>query len=114
MGWSLWLHDDRGHCEGDWDYTYNTGRMAHESLERARPGMTDDPDFRWYRAVAGSSGPEGGAIIADMVRELEADPDYFRTLNPPNGWGDYDSFVKVLRNMRDRVPEWPCVWSGSF
>lgn len=30
------------------------------------------------------------------LTKLKADPERFRSFNPPNGWGDYDNFVRVV------------------
>ena len=46
---------------------------------------------------------QGITIAAELVvplirglRELKADPEYFKQLNPENGWGNYESFVKFV------------------
>lgn len=39
---------------------------------------------------------QAGQLIEPLtagLRLLRADPDRFKALNPPNGWGDYDGFV---------------------
>lgn len=32
---------------------------------------------------------------------MEADPAAYRAMNPPNGWGDSDGALDVLRQFRD-------------
>lgn len=106
MSWDADLYDDRGHCEGDWDYTHNCNRMANEVL-------ADDSET-WWRRLNGMKGHDGAAFLTRIITGLEAEPDRFRAMNPENGWGDYDTFLKTLTDMRDRVPEnWPTVWSTS-
>lgn len=31
--------------------------------------------------------------LCEGLKKMKADPDGFRELNPPNGWGSYDRFV---------------------
>lgn len=134
MSWNAYLHDDRGHLEGDWNYTHNTSRMIYDVLERAgfelapstRPCSTYDHDTKtwtshpdgygtisWYDHLDGLPGPEGAAYLDLIIRGLEADPGRYREMNPENGWGDYDSLLKTLCDMRSAVPEWPTAWSTS-
>lgn len=120
MSWDAYLTDDRGHTEGEWNYTHNCNGMANAVL---------DPDYEqrsvgeevfrftqhisWWVRLDGLSGSDGAALLDRIIRGLEADADRFRAMNPDNGWGDFDSFVKVLTEMRNAVPEWPTTWSVS-
>jgi hypothetical protein len=112
MSWDAWLIDDRGHEEGSWNYTHNTNRMANAVIDDefdVQPG-----EWRtWWARLDGLSGPEGAAMLDRIIRGLQADPARFEAMNPENGWGNYDSFVKVLTEMRNAVPEWPTKWSAS-
>lgn len=134
MSWDAWLHDDRGHSEGWWNYTHNTSGMVYAVLEDAGvvlPASTRlckrrDPEtgewvtypdgygsISWWEHLDGMSGPEGAAFLHVIITGLEADPDRFRAMNPPNGWGDYGGILKTLREMRQAVPEWPTTWGAS-
>lgn len=123
MSWCASLTDDRGHCEGDWGHTHNTNRMIAAALEsigcvNAHEIGSDHPLHvaigpPWWERLDGCTGPEGAALLHEIVMALEKDPDRFRAMNPENGWGSYDSLLVVLRDMRDRVPEWPTTWSTS-
>lgn len=134
MSWDAWLTDDRGHSEGEWNYTHNTSRMIYAVLDDAgvelaastRPCSTYDHETQewvshpnghgtitWWDHLNGMSGPAGAAYLDTIVRGLEADPDRFRAMNPENGWGDYEGVLKVLTEMRNAVPEWPTEWGAS-
>lgn len=132
MSWNAYLHDDRGHTEGEWNYTHNCNPMANAlvSDDEVRAGARrwwakrgrDDIVARidagemlgsWWDCLEGMSGPDGAAYLDRIIKGLQADPERFRAMNPENGWGDYDSFLAVLIDMRDRVPEWPTEWSIS-
>ena len=79
-------------------------------VERIRAGEVRGS---WWTYLDGMEGPQGAALLDRIVRGLEGDPGRFRVMNPENGWGDYDSFLAVLRDMRKSVPEWPTTWSVS-
>lgn len=133
MSWDAWLFDDRGHSEGEWNYTHNTSRMIYAVLEDAgielaaetRPCVWFDEDgighdapeghgtIAWYDHLNGMEGPQGAAFLHTIIRGLEADPARFRAMNPDNGWGDYDGLLKVLTDMRNAVPEWPTTWHAN-
>lgn len=70
-------------------------------------------EITWWKTLDGMSGPEGAAYLHTIIKGLEADPDRFREMNPPNGWGNYDGLLEKLIEMRNAVPEWPTVWSAS-
>lgn len=39
--------------------------------------------------------------------QLIAEPERFKALNPPNGWGDYHGFVKVVTDYYNACVEYP-------
>jgi hypothetical protein len=109
MSWDAVLTDDRGHIEGDWNYTHNTSRMIYAAWDDA--GIEYDEARSWIDHVNGMSGPEGQRLLKIVADALESDPVRFDGLNPPNGWGDRVTFLGVLRSMVAAVPEWPTTWS---
>lgn len=118
MSWTAYLTDDRGHEEGDWNYTHNTNRMIAQALEDCEVeqvpecggslGKAIGPAW-WYR-LDGATGPDGAKYLDAIVSSLESRPEKYRAMNPDNGWGSYDSLLGVLREMRDRVPDGPTTW----
>lgn len=91
---------------GWWNYTHNVGPMIYRALEAA--GIELAPEERWWQRLSGMSGTEGRGYLAGIIAQLEADPERFKAMNPPNGWGCYDGpngVLGVLRKMRDHVPE---------
>jgi hypothetical protein len=121
VSWDATLIDDRGHCEGDWNYTHNCNGMiaaAYEAVTGERTEQCGGPlgpaiGPAWWDRLDGASGKDGRDYLAAIIKGLEADPGRFRAMNPANGWGDYDSLLGVLREMRDRVPDWPTRWEAS-
>lgn len=121
MSWDISLIDDRGHTEGDWSYTHNCNSMIEHVLGDALAG-TPEPFWSssesglgrrsWWTLLNGKSGRDGQNLLAAIIIRLEAEPERFRAMNPPNGWGDYDSLLEVLRAMRDAVPDYPSQWKA--
>lgn len=46
-------------------------------------------------------------ILRSGVKELEDDPDYFKQLNPENGWGDYGGLLSWVKRYLAACEEWP-------
>jgi hypothetical protein len=126
VSWDATLIDDRGHVEIDVNYTHNCNRMigaallASEGVHTATAStLSDDHPVAkiigpaWFERLDGMSGKAGQEYLDKIIKTLKADPDGYRAMNPDNGWGDYDSLVKVLTEMRDAVPDWPTAWSTS-
>ena len=41
------------------------------------------------------------------IARMKADPDRFKALNPPNGWGSYDGFVPWIERYMEACHEHP-------
>jgi len=53
---------------------------------------------------------EAGELIPDLERGLALlmeKPERFKKLNPKNGWGDYEGFVKVVRKYLSACKTYP-------
>jgi len=115
MSWDARLTDDRGHVDGDWNYTHNCNPMCDAVLGK-QVAATATPFWgghSWWALLDGLDGLSGRALLASMVESLAADPERFEAMNPKNGWGSYVELVGVLREMRDAVPDWPTTWTCS-
>jgi hypothetical protein len=121
MSWDADLIDDRGHVEGSWNFTHNTNRMIATAYAAVGGEQTEQCDGplgpvigpAWWHRLDGASGEDGRRYLSQIIKGLEADPERYRAMNPANGWGDYDRLLVVLREMRDRVPDWPTRWEVS-
>lgn len=99
MSWDADLSCSHGALLGSWNYTHNTNPMVNHALEHALDAAAPES---WWKRLDGMSGAEGHFLLRCIVEQLEADADHYRAMNPENGWGDYDSLVKVLSDMRDQ------------
>lgn len=120
MSWVVELYDEHGHLEFETSYTHNVNSMIAFGIAVAGgvlPPICDGPLGKiigpaWWHMLNDMSGVDGAEYIGLILEGLQSDPDRFRVMNPENGWGDYDSLVELLQEMRDAVPEWPTRWQA--
>jgi hypothetical protein len=93
---SLYLDVDTGGpepltvCVADiGNYTVNVARMWTEALGHSLGDLKDQP--------AGASLP----ALRLAVDQMLARPDYYRAMEPSNGWGDYEGALAYLTALRD-------------
>jgi hypothetical protein len=94
-----------------WNYTHNTSCMIYAVLTDA--GIELAEKEAWWQRLSGMPGPMGAQFLTVIIDGLEGQPERFRAMNPPNGWGSYDGLLATLIEMRDaaltEVPdEWWC------
>ena len=83
--------DDPGYPEDQWrNYTSNVSQMWRAALGEDLGELID----------------RCGGCNADLTRwldlgvtRMENDPDYYRAMNPENGWGDYEGALAYFRWM---------------
>lgn len=75
--------------------------------------MTSNVAPMWREAGADLANMDGkpatectGALTA-AIDAMRADPDKYRAMNPPNGWGSYESCLDYLTSIRDACVEHP-------
>lgn len=115
--------------------TFVPGSRAEQwRLERAsrgnscgrRPAGSESADIVWTPCALdccplgftdvldGRTGSDGLRILAAVVARWDEDPDRFRAMNPPNGWGDFDRLREVFADMIvSASTETPLVWEAS-
>jgi hypothetical protein len=91
MSYDIWLTVDTGGPEPatvgeDWNYTSNCGPMW-------RAAGADLAEFD--DKVAGDCLP----ILEAAIKTLQTDREQFIAMNPPNGWGSYDTLVPALEKL---------------
>lgn len=100
MSWSVTLTTELdGHqiiVADGCDYTHNTNRM-----------IRDAGFLGWPYEVHSWTAKKLGEGLDEAIKNLERDPKRYRAMNPANGWGDYDSLVGVLRELRDQCRTFP-------
>lgn len=104
MSWGIDLDTGTGTVEVFDGHTYNLSPMWRLA------GV-----FETSRDLDGLRASEiHGRALAGLRRALSF-PEQFRSLNPANGWGEYDGFVQVLTLLAIRCAENPTAvarWNG--
>lgn len=102
LGFTLYVEVDLGgetpYCLEPFDanYTHNVVPMWEKA------GV--------YEALYKSDGKQAKEIIPELeigYEFMKNNPDLFIPLNPPNGWGDYETALEFLNNILDSCKKYP-------
>lgn len=74
----------------EWNYTHNCNDMM-------RAAGVD-----WVYTLDGLKVKDTIPQFEMMLENLKADPERYIAMNPPNGWGDYNSLVAIWEEI---IPE---------
>ncbi len=75
------------------NYTSNCAPMWREA----------DPERMGLARFNGWNAGAAADALALMIWHMEQRPDDFKKLNPPNGWGDFDSQLRWLHELRHQM-----------
>lgn len=104
MSWGIDLVTDNETIEVFDGHTYNLTPMWRLA------GV-----FDVSRDLDGMTGRQISAVASAGLRRAVQYPQAFKTLNPDNGWGDYDGFVAMLTRLAVLAAEHPNAkarWNG--
>jgi len=92
MSYDLYLEIDTGGPEravvsDHWNYTSNVAPMWRKAM----------PETNGLAGMDGMLAEEAAQRLALGIERMEAEPAAYRALNPPNGWGDFDSQLECLK-----------------
>lgn len=112
--------DGNEHHVADWNYTHNCNPMAAHVLRTLGREVEhawfdgDRPGTQWWASLDGQNAKDSLVFLDAIIGGLCEAPELFREMNPNNGWGDYDSFLAVLLEMRHEAAEHPSArWRTS-
>lgn len=98
MSYDIWLEIDTGAGHKarifDWNFTSNVARMW-------RHAGADLAEFDGKRAG------DCADILAAAVERMAADPETYREMDSPNGWGTYDQLLPALRELLEAMRTHP-------
>jgi hypothetical protein len=69
-------------------------------------GMWEDAGVD-LRTMKGTSAKDQLPILKQAVETLRANPEKYRAMNPPNGWGSYESALRFIENLANACEENP-------
>jgi len=97
MSWDATLICSHGYqADKDWNYTYNTTFMTIEAAKNIGIEWNGFQD-----TLNGMSALDGAELLAKICDELVRNSVKYDPMNPPNGWGDREGIVRVMRDMID-------------
>lgn len=83
------------------NHTYNCAPMWREVY----------PDAKNMVDIDGMTGKESLPKLKHAIREMNRHSVKFIALNPPNGWGSYESFFKFLLDLVCEAEKYPdLIW----
>lgn len=92
-----------GHRLGDWNLTYNLTPMLKAA---GFPGWSEVVSERRSDGLL-PTGANTVPIFEAVLAELRANPEKYRAMNPPNGWGTYEGAVEVFADYIEKVGPHP-------
>lgn len=97
MSWDIYLEaplEPRtcGHCDGT-GKTQERDQFFESNYTSNMWGMLKRAEFDWD-LINGKTGEYALPLVQELIVKMKANPKEYRALNPSNGWGDYDSFLK--------------------
>lgn len=101
MSWDVYAKIDTGGAEpatvGEaGNYTYNVSQMYYDVL--GGDGLRG-----LHEMVCAEALP----LINEACAKMVADPEKYRAMNPPNGWGDYEGALRYLQGIGEMCAEHP-------
>lgn len=81
--------------DGEWEYLDDTWINYTHNLSP----MYREAGFPHWTDYDGAPVSEFAGVIRGALDRMEGNPERFRALNPPNGWGTYEGALDVLRQM---------------
>ena len=101
MSYDIYLEVDAGGpepVEAFWiNYTSNCAPMWRKAM----------PDTDGLAGMGDFPGNVAAAYVEAGIARMEAAPDEYRALNPDNGWGNFDSQLKMLRQFAEAGRKYP-------
>ena len=88
-----------GHYEDSFNITHNLTAMADLA---GLYTVLWCPEENGYLKAADIIDP-----LMRGIRDLENEPELFKKLNPENGWGTYESFLKFCKKLLEKCNENP-------
>lgn len=90
------------HTIHNYNYTYNIYDMFKEAASKSELDSITS-----IKVLDGYPCAEVAGILKDIITEMRSDPEHYKTFNPENGWGSYQSFISVLQSIYEDCLDHP-------
>ncbi len=95
MSYAIWVIEYPGQEEPySWSYTQNCAEMW-------RVAGADLAAF--HQRLAAECEP----LLREAIKKLRRWPSFFRSMNPKNGWGSYDTLIPMLESLANAMRDAP-------
>lgn len=81
------------------NYTHNCGNMAESAGIYRHVWKPEEIGITKAKQLI--------LALREGIAIMEADPERFKKLNPPNGWGSYETFVPWLKKYLSACEQYP-------
>jgi len=102
MSYDIWVEvpcknkkgEDDWHQAGEGhNYTSNVGEMFYKAFEKTGGNWEDFHDYDKENMICEKAIPQ----LEKAIKELEANSEHYKKMNPKNGWGSYEGAVRFLK-----------------
>ena len=92
MGASVWVVPPKCKCGSQHQYAYEPTSIQ---ITYNLSAMLAEAGFVGWQELIKMSARKAGRHILEVLDSMAKDPEKYRTMNPKNGWGDYDSCLQT-------------------
>lgn len=93
------LYDDGHVCVAECNITHNLARMATEAGLYEMLWRPDENGYNYAHEIV--------LQLKDAIVDLEANPDFYKEFNAPNGWGIYEHFLSFVKDVHNACMKYP-------
>lgn len=115
MSADLWLsYEAGGECEDEECQFLHSFQVFNINVTYNLSPMLRKCGWKWDRErLDGKKAADIAEAVEATLIKLKADPEKFREMNPPNGWGTYDGLVEQWERFSRAVAHYPDAIVGT-
>jgi len=82
------------------NYTYNVSPMYVEAFKESEGSIALNINkSKGIRILEGLTGEEAKPFLEKAIKKMKDEPNYYKTFNPKNGWGNYEGALSLLEQL---------------
>lgn len=86
------------------NYTSNIGGMYQKAFSG---DLQSQKEAHGIRCIHDMKASDAAPYIQLAIVEMEDDPDDYKSMNPANGWGNYEGALKYLKDILQACEDHP-------
>ena len=107
MSYDVDIRIDTGKLDDDGSPTLTCVEEVRNYTWNVMPMIAKATGWDSLNAQKGRSCAELIPILKAGIEDMEAKPDEYKLLNPPNGWGDFGGCLMFLKDILDACERHP-------